>query len=77
MKRFTRGVHSRGEIEEPPRVVAFMADLRAVFEKHGLILGHEDKHGGFIIEVLDEDGWEWVEVAALGHGVYGKEEDNA
>ena len=34
---------------ENPRVDAFLAEIEAVCEKHGLSLAHEDVHGAFIV----------------------------
>lgn len=49
---------------ELPAVDAFLADLWAVCEKHGLALSHEDLHGGFIVVPLKFGNQGWLEAAA-------------
>ncbi|MEK7214101.1 MAG: (5-formylfuran-3-yl)methyl phosphate synthase, partial [Chloroflexota bacterium] len=41
-------------LPKSPAVLAFLADIEAVYRKHGMSISHEDGHGGFIIEDLDE-----------------------
>lgn len=47
-----------------PEVVAFLKDLADVCKKHGMSLGHEDSHGGFLVEPWDEYNEEWMLDAA-------------
>jgi len=54
MKRWS----DKGEIENP-KIDAFLDEIRAVCERHGLVISHEDGHGGF--EIMELDG------AALDH----------
>lgn len=35
--------------EQSPEVKAFIADIVALYDKHGFALSHEDGHGAFII----------------------------
>lgn len=37
------------ERDQSPQVKAFLADLVALYDKHGLALSHEDGHGAFIV----------------------------
>lgn len=43
--------------DQSPEVKAFLADLMALYDKHGLAISHEDGHGGFII--VKDDGKPW------------------
>jgi hypothetical protein len=47
------------------QVDAFLNDIFAVYEKHGLSLAHEDGNGGFLIEENDEQNRDW-----LRHAIY-------
>lgn len=38
----------------------FLMDLIAVYEKHGMALGHQDSQGGFIVEALTEHHVSWL-----------------
>lgn len=53
----------------PAAVEAFLDDIDGVFRKHDLSLGHEDSHGGFIVEPFCEYNVEWVRAAALDEEV--------
>ena len=46
MKRWDR---DQGKEIEAPDVDAFLNDLVSVCRKHGMSLGHEDPHGGFLV----------------------------
>lgn len=50
-----RYVARTGEMAESRAVDAFLADLWAVFERHGLELSHEDHHGDFEVFRLGTD----------------------
>lgn len=43
---------------------AFLDDIVAVYRKHRLALGHEDRHGNFTVEPLTEESIEWLMSAA-------------
>ena len=47
------------------RAKAFMADIRAVCEKHGMVIAHEDVHGAYSVVEYDEELMEWIEDAAV------------
>ena len=55
MKRWS----DRGKIENP-KIDAFLAEVRAVCERHGLAISHEDAHGGFEIVSLENGNLEWL-----------------
>ena len=55
--RYDRLKNSRREI---PEVDAFLADVIAVFHKHGLSIAHEDHQGSFIVTGMDESNVEWL-----------------
>lgn len=39
----------RSDEDRSPAVLAFLAELRALCERHGMTLEHEDAQGGFIV----------------------------
>lgn len=43
-----------------PRAGAFIADILAVYEKHGLSISHEDEHGAFIVVPYNTGTAEWL-----------------
>jgi len=47
------------------KVDAFLNDLFSVYEKHNMSLGHEDTHGGFIINEDCKYNREWVGYASV------------
>lgn len=49
--------------QEVPEVDAFLADIEAVFRKHGMSISHQDGHGAFEIEPLSEHNIEWLRAA--------------
>jgi hypothetical protein len=63
MKRYDNRCRER--VNEP-RADAFLAELFAVYRKHGLALEHEDQHGGFLIEELSDHNTRWLNQAAIG-----------
>lgn len=48
---------------EAPDIDAFLADVEAVCRKHNLSIGHEDGHGAFEVEALDEFNIKWLKNA--------------
>jgi hypothetical protein len=51
--------------KDGPRGAAILADLMAIYRKHGLSLGHEDIQGGFVVEELSDHNIEWLQWASL------------
>lgn len=47
------------------KVDDFIDDLLDVYKKHNMSLGHEDTHGGFIINEDCECNREWVGCASV------------
>ena len=43
----------------------FIADIIAVFRKHGLSLSHEDEYGAFLIEGISDRNIEWLQQASF------------
>ncbi|MGL4666800.1 MAG: hypothetical protein ACRCWR_02585 [Saezia sp.] len=50
--------------ESPDEKIDFLIDIVEVYKKHGLALGHEDFHGGFIIEKYDDSFVYWLNSAS-------------
>lgn len=50
---------NKGEIENP-KIDAFLAEVRAVCERHGFAISHEDAHGGFEIVNIEDGDLEWL-----------------
>ena len=46
------------------QVDMFLAEIEATCRKHNLSISHEDGHGSFIIEPLDEGHITWLKDAA-------------
>lgn len=66
---YSGGKYVPGEYVESTKVDAFIADLIAVYEKHGLAIGHEDGHGAFLV-TNDGDGMrDWLQNAHIDEGV--------
>lgn len=57
MKRWVNRLRGDADV---PEIDAFLADVEAVCRKHGLSISHEDGHGAFEVEVLDEDNIAWL-----------------
>ena len=49
-----------GEEGAEERKKAFIEDIIKVYEKHNLSIAHEDCHGAFIIEELDQWNIDWL-----------------
>lgn len=43
-----------------PKFTAFLDAIVAVYQAHGLSIGHEDSEGSFIIEPLTDDNIAWL-----------------
>lgn len=61
-----------GQVEAPD-VDAFLDEIKAVCEKHGLCIAHEDSGGAFIIMPYNEQMAGWIEVAQVTDDVPGIE----
>lgn len=51
-----------------PKVDAFIAEILAVCEKHGMSIGHEDTQGAFIVMDYWGSNVEWLQDAHDGRG---------
>jgi hypothetical protein len=49
------------------RAQAFLDEIAAVYYRHGLALSHQDQHGAFVVEKLEEHNISWL---------YGADTDN-
>lgn len=49
----------RGEIENP-KIDAFLDEIMAVCERHGLAISHEDGHGAFEIVDIKDGDLDWL-----------------
>jgi hypothetical protein len=47
-------------VEMPAEMEAFLREIAEVSKKHGLSIGHEDRHGAFEIDPYDEDNVDWL-----------------
>jgi hypothetical protein len=45
---------------ESPRVDQFLKDIFKVYEKYDMALAHEDSHGAFLVEKLNDSLVEWM-----------------
>lgn len=52
--------------EEFPAIDAFLNDISAVCQKHGMVISHEDTHGAFVIESASTDLGGWLAAAMVG-----------
>lgn len=57
MRRWTE---PGSEPQEHPKVDAFLADVLEVCRKHGFCIAHEDGHGAFIVEPINDHSMEWL-----------------
>lgn len=56
MKRWSND----GEVENP-KIDAFIDEVRAVCERHGMAIHHEDGHGAFeIVKIEDGGDLDWL-----------------
>ena len=62
MKRWDR---NKGAYIESPQADSFLKEIIEVFKKHNLSIGHEDRHGGFEIELYNEQNVNWLLEASV------------
>lgn len=60
MKRWhtTKSCHIENE-----KIDAFLAEVIEISRKHGLSIGHEDSHGGFLVHKFSQDNADWLMAA--------------
>jgi hypothetical protein len=46
--------------DRDPKVIAMLKEIVEVCKKHGMSLGHEDAHGGFLVEPWDDYNEKWL-----------------
>lgn len=54
-----------GERVEMPDVDAYIEELIAVSEKHGMSLAHEDTQGSFVVQDVDVLNFQWLRLASV------------
>ncbi|MDP1722768.1 MAG: hypothetical protein Q8L37_06185 [Candidatus Gottesmanbacteria bacterium] len=57
MKRWKSTV---GHEVENEKIDAFLTEVIEVCKKHGLSIGHEDSHGGFLVHKFSKDNADWL-----------------
>lgn len=57
MKRWNATAKCEAENE---KIDAFLAEVIEVSKKHGLSIGHEDNHGGFLVQKYSQDNADWL-----------------
>ena len=60
MSRLAASSDVDDEAEQSLRIKAFLDEIQAVCEKHGLSLGHEDDHGAFLVEEYSAHNQRWL-----------------
>jgi len=45
---------------ENEKIDSFLAEIISVCIKHGLSIGHEDCHGGFLVREFNHDAAKWL-----------------
>ena len=53
------------ERKENEKVDLFLKELFELYEKHNMSISHEDCHGGFEIDALDDYNQEWIKEASV------------
>ena len=53
-----------GREVENEKIDAFLAEIVEVSKRHGLSIGHEDSHGGFLVHTFSQDNADWLMAAA-------------
>ena len=48
---------------ENEKIDAFLAEVIEVSKKHGLSIGHEDSHGGFLVHKFSQGNADWLMAA--------------
>lgn len=61
MKRWKTIEHREVENE---KIDAFLTEVIEVSKRHGLSIGHEDNHGGFLVHKFSQDNADWLMNAA-------------
>lgn len=56
----TRWNSKANQYVENAKVDAFLADIWKVCQQHGMSLSHEDGHGAFIVQPVDEENRRWL-----------------
>ena len=46
------------------KIDAYLAEVIEVSKRHGLSIGHEDSHGGFLVNQFTQDNADWLMAAA-------------
>jgi hypothetical protein len=60
----------KGKEQPYPKVDAFLNEIKAVCLRHLMTIGHEDRHGSFVIDSCDgEDDLEWLMGADVGYTI--------
>ena len=62
MKRWDR---NKSDYTESIRVDSFLEEIIEVCKKHNFSIGHEDRHGGFEIELYNERNINWLLEASI------------
>jgi len=54
---------ANGQVIDDKVIDEFFVELEALYRKYGLSIAHQDAHGAFIIEKLDEGNISWIKEA--------------
>lgn len=46
------------------KIDAFLAEVIEISKRHGLSIGHEDGHGGFLVHKFSQHNADWLMAAA-------------
>lgn len=66
MKRYC----ANGQSVESAKVDAFLAEVADVCKRHGMSIGHEDRHGSFEVGVFNEDDKKWLLAAIIRNDLF-------
>ena len=58
---------ARENREMPSEMEAFLEEIQGVYRKYGLSLAHEDTHGSFYVELMDESNVQWLMTATKNY----------
>jgi hypothetical protein len=53
-------VECRSRGSRSPEALAFLAEIEAVMQRHGIEIEHEDGHGVFVLRWAKDGGSSWV-----------------